>query len=156
MAQRFKLRFALRARENEEVDIEFLRISCACMPSLPGAQASSRNSGRCTSFSLNLHTSLMRHPTRLPRPTAGKTLRKKNPICNKGGLATSCVRAFAITAFATLLPYRFDKGPSACSPRTLTTVVIYCGNHVRPCGPHDITSCSFYHDLSSLARQGIS
>ena len=51
------------------------------------------------------------------------------------GLATSCVRAFAIAAFATLLPYRFDKGPSACSPRTPSTVVIYCGNHVRPCGP---------------------
>ena len=39
-AQRSKFRFALRARENEEVDIEFLRISCACMPSLPEAQAS--------------------------------------------------------------------------------------------------------------------
>ena len=36
---------------------------------------------------------------------------------------------------ATLLPYRFDKGPSACSPRTPTTVVIYSGNQVRPCSP---------------------
>ena len=35
-AQRSKLRFALRARENEEVDIEFLRISCACIRSLTG------------------------------------------------------------------------------------------------------------------------
>ena len=74
-AQRSKLRFALRARENEEVDIEFLRISCACIRSLTGAQASSRNSGRCTSFSLNLHTSLMRHPSRLPRPTVVEALR---------------------------------------------------------------------------------
>ena len=86
-AQRSKLRFALRARENEEVDIEFLRISCACIRSLPGAQASSRNSGRCTSFSLNLHTSLMRHPPRLPRPTVVEALRMDNPRCSKGALA---------------------------------------------------------------------
>ena len=86
-AQRSKLRFALRARENEEVDIEFLRISCACIRSLTWAQASSRNSGRCTSFSLNLHTSLMRHPSRLPRPTVVEALRMNNPRCSKGALA---------------------------------------------------------------------
>ena len=85
-AQRSKLRFALRARENEEVDIEFLRISCACIRSLTGAQASSRNSGRCTSFSLNLHTSLMRHPSRLPRPTVVEALRMNNPRCSKAAL----------------------------------------------------------------------
>ena len=38
-----------------------------------------RNSGRCTSFSLNLHTSLMRHPSSLPRPTVKKTPRDIKP-----------------------------------------------------------------------------
>ena len=46
-----------------------------------------RNSGRCTSFSLNLHTSLMRHPSRLPRPTVVEALRMNNPRCSKGALA---------------------------------------------------------------------
>ena len=46
-----------------------------------------RNSGRCTSFSLNLHTSLMRHPSRLPRPTVAEALRMNNPRCSKGALA---------------------------------------------------------------------
>ena len=55
-----------------------------------------RNSGRCTSFSLNLHTSLLRHPHRLPRPTVVEALRKEKPRCSKGALALAPRRDFTL------------------------------------------------------------
>ena len=51
----------LRGRQNEEVDIEFLRCSRALCEPLVGAGLL-RNSGRCSSFWLNLHRSLLRLP----------------------------------------------------------------------------------------------
>ena len=76
----------LRGRQNEEVDIEFLRCSRALCEPLVGAGLL-RNSGRCSSFWLNLHRSLLRlPPSRRPcRFFAAFVLRTNALAAGQGG-----------------------------------------------------------------------